>query len=231
MKKIGIVGGLGPEATVEYYNGIIDAFKNGSGDLNYPEIILYSVNMSVFVGLMREKKYDQAADQLIGRIESLKRAGADFAAISANTPHMLFDRINEKSALPLVSIVEATSDECRSRGLKKAGLLGTGFTMNASFYPDVFAKHGMEVIMHDADDKELINTKLFTEIELGIFKDETRRIITGIIEKMVRERHIDSVILGCTELPLILREQSYAGIPALNTTQIHIDAIVKHSRS
>lgn len=231
MKRIGIIGGLGPEATVDYYNGIINAFKNGSGDLNYPEIILYSVNMSVFVGLMREKKYDQAADQLIGKIESLKRAGAEFAAISANTPHMLFDRISERSALPLISIVEATSDECRRKGLKKAGLLGTGFTMNATFFADVFSKSGMEIIMPDDGDKELVNTKLFTEIELGIFKEDTRRMIIGIIEKMVREKNIDSVILGCTELPLILKEQSYAGIPALNTTRIHIDAIVKYSLS
>lgn len=231
MKRIGIIGGLGPEATVDYYNGIINAFKNGSGDLNYPEIILYSVNMSVFVGLMREKKYDQAADQLIGKIESLKRAGAELAAISANTPHMLFDRISERSALPLISIVEATSDECRRKGLKKAGLLGTGFTMNATFFADVFSKYGMEIIMPDDGDKELVNTKLFTEIELGIFKEDTRRMIIGIIEKMVREKNIDSVILGCTELPLILKEQSYAGIPALNTTRIHIDAIVKYSLS
>lgn len=231
MKRIGIIGGLGPEATVDYYNGIINAFKNGSGDLNYPEIILYSVNMSVFVGLMREKKYDQAADQLIGKIESLKRAGAELAAISANTPHMLFDRISERSALPLISIVEATSDECRRKGLKKAGLLGTGFTMNATFFADVFSKSGMEIIMPDDGDKELVNTKLFTEIELGIFKEDTRRMIIGIIEKMVREKNIDSVILGCTELPLILKEQSYAGIPALNTTRIHIDAIVKYSLS
>jgi aspartate racemase len=228
MKTIGIIGGLGPEATVDYYNLLIDAFKNGSGDLNYPEIIIFSVNMSEFLNLMKEKRYDEATDKLVEKTKSLMLAGADFAAITANTPHMLFDSLQEKSALQLISIVGATCEECIRRGLKRTGLLGTGFTMNATFYPDVFKKHGIEVIMPDAEDRETINVKLFTEIELGVFKEDTRQLLIGIIQKMVREQHIDSVILGCTELPLILKEPSYAGIPMLNTTQIHVDAIVRH---
>lgn len=230
MKTIGIIGGLGPEATVDYYNLIIDSFKDDSGSLNYPEIIIYSVNMSEFLGLMREKKYDSAARKLADKAEALKKAGAEFAAITANTPHMLFDQITKLSPLPLISIVEATCEECMKMGVKRAGLMGTGFTMNATFYNDVFKKHGLEVIMPDASDKELINNKLFTEIELGIFRDDTRQILEGIIEKMVSEQKIDSIILGCTELPLILKDPSYAGIPALNTTKIHVDAIVRYCR-
>ncbi|HEX2977065.1 MAG TPA: amino acid racemase [Bacteroidales bacterium] len=228
MKTIGIIGGLGPEATVDYYNLLIDSFKDDSGSLNYPEIIIYSVNMSEFLGLMREKKYDSAARKVADKAEALKRAGADFAAITANTPHMLFDQITGLSPLPLISIVEATCEECMKMGVKRAGLMGTGFTMNATFYQDVFKKHGLEVLVPEASDRELINHKLFTEIELGIFRDETRQILVGIIEKMVSEQKIDSIILGCTELPLILKEPSYSGIPALNTTKIHVDAIVKY---
>lgn len=228
MKTIGIIGGLGPEATVDYYNLLIDSFKDDSGSLNYPEIIIYSVNMSEFLGLMREKKYDSAARKVADKAEALKRAGADFAAITANTPHMLFDQITGLSPLPLISIVEATCEECMKMGVKRAGLMGTGFTMNATFYQDVFKKHGLEVLVPEASDRELINHKLFTEIELGIFRDETRQILAGIIEKMVSEQKIDSIILGCTELPLILKEPSYSGIPALNTTKIHVDAIVKY---
>jgi aspartate racemase len=228
MKTIGIIGGLGPEATVDYYNLLIDSFKDGSGDLNYPEIIIYSVNMSVFIGLMKEKRYDEAVAKMVKIAEALQRAGADFCAITANTPHMLFDRIAHGSPLPLISIVEATCNECIAKGLRKTGLLGTGFTMNATFYPDVFSKHGIEVVMPDSKDRETINHKLFSEIELGIFRDDTRQLLIGIIEKMVNEQNIDSVILGCTELPLILKEQSYAGVPMLNTTKIHVDAIVKY---
>jgi len=228
MKKIGIIGGLGPESTIDYYKEIINTFKNESEDLNYPEIIIYSVNMSEFLGLMKEKKYDQVTAYLLEKIEGLKRAGAEFALLSANTPHLLFDRLKEKSGIPLISIVEATCEECIKKGLKRPGLLGTGFTMEASFFPDVFKKHGIDVIMPDKEDKELINYKLFSEIELGIFKDDTRRILIRIIEKMVQEQHIDSLILGCTEFPLILKEAFYAGVPILNTTKIHVDAIIKY---
>jgi aspartate racemase len=226
MKTIGIIGGLGPEATVDYYNLIIEAFKNG--DLNYPEIIIYSVNMSEFVGNMREKRYAEAVELMLTKIESLKKAGAEFAAITANTPHMLFDRIQERSALPLISIVESTCNTCRELGSKRPGLMGTGFTMNGTFYQDVFRDKGIEVVMPGDEDKEMINQKLFSEIELGIFKDDTRQLLIGIIEKMVLEHNIDSMILGCTELPLILKEEKYAGIPVLNTTRIHVDSIVKY---
>ena len=230
MKRIGIIGGLGPEATVDYYKEIINAFKNGNGDLDYPEIIIYSVNMAHFIGLMREKKYDHATAYISEKIEGLKQAGADFAALSANTPHQLFDQLRERSGIPLISIVEATCNEAKSKELKRAGLFGTEFTMNASFFPDVFKKKGIEVIMPGEEDKELINYKLFSEIELGIFKDETRELLIGIIEKMVREQHIDSLILGCTEFPLILTAETYAGIPILNTTKIHVESIAKYCR-
>ena len=230
MKRIAIIGGLGPEATVDYYKEIINAFKNGNGDLDYPEIIIYSVNMAHFIGLMREKKYDQATAYISEKIEGLKQAGADFAALSANTPHQLFDELRERSGIPLISIVEATCNEAKSKGFKKAGLFGTEFTMNASFFPEVLKKKGIEVIMPGEEDKELINYKLFSEIELGIFKDETRELLIGIIEKMVREQHIDSLILGCTEFPLILTAETYAGIPILNTTKIHVESIAKYCR-
>ena len=228
MKKIGIIGGLGPEATVDYYKEIINAFKNEKGDFNYPDIIIYSVNLSELVSLMKEKKYTQVTSYLSEKIESLKLAGAEFAAISANTPHLVFDQLKVKSGIPLISIVEATCEECIKKGLKRTGLIGTGFTMNASFFPDVFNRHGLEVVMPEKEDKELIDYKVFSEIELGIFKDDTRRFLIGIIEKMVREQHIDSMILGCTEFPLILEGSSYAGVPMLNTTKIHVDAIVKY---
>jgi aspartate racemase len=228
MKKIGIIGGMGPEATIDYYTEIINAFKNEEGDLNYPEIIIYSVNLSEFISLMKGKKYDQATTLLLEKIDGLKRAGAEFAVLSANTPHLLFDRIKEKCGIPMISIVEAACNESIKIGYKRAGLIGTGFTMEASFFPDVFKKQGIDVIIPDKKDCDLINHWLFTEIELGIFKDDTRQMLIAIIEKMVQKQHIDSMILGCTEFPLILKESFYAGIPMLNTTKVHVDAIVKY---
>jgi aspartate racemase len=230
-KRIGLVGGLGPEATLEYYKNIIDVFKSTDSSLNYPEIIIYSMNLSELISMMNRKEYDKVIVYLLGAIDSLKKAGADFAAISANTPHLVFDELIQVSPLPLLSIVEATCDETRRLGLEKPGLIGTGFTMSATFYQDVFDRREIPVVLPDESDKKIINEKLFSEIELGIFKDETRELLIRIIEKMVKNQHIDSLILGCTEFPLILTEAKYAGIPMLNTTKIHVDAIVKYCRT
>lgn len=227
MKTIGLIGGLGPEATVDYYKAIIATFSAKNKELNYPEIIIYSVNMSEFIGLLTNKKYEQATAYLLEKIDALQRAGADFAAITANTPHLLFDELKKYSPIPLISIVEATCDEAQKNKLKKPGLFGTSFTMDASFYPEVFQKYGIEIVVPEQDDKERINEKLFSEIELGIFKDETREMLIGIIQKMVDMQHIDSIILGCTEFPLILPEPEYCGIPVLNTSQIHVKEIIE----
>lgn len=228
MKKIGIIGGLGPESTVDYYKELINVFKSKGTDLNYPEIIIYSVNMSELMVLMKKQDYSGVASWLLDKVDALNRAGAEFAAMSANTPHIAFDEVQKKAKLPLISIVEATCAEFIKRGLKRPGLFGTGFTMNATFYNEVFKRHSIDVIMPDVADKELINQKLFSEIELGIFKDETRQLLISIIKKMVANHGIDSLILGCTEFPLILTEPEYAGIPMLNTTKIHVDAIAAY---
>jgi|WetSurMetagenome_2_1015567.scaffolds.fasta_scaffold395228_2 aspartate racemase len=229
-KRIGLVGGLGPEATLEYYRGIIDVFKSTDTSLNYPEIIIYSVNLSELIGMMKRKDYVRVVEYLLRVIESLKKAGAEFAAMSANTPHLVFDELVKKSPLPLVSIVEATCDETLRLGLKKPGLIGTGFTMSGTFYQDVFGRRGITVALPDEQDMKIINEKLFSEIELGIFRDDTRDLLIHIIGKMVDHQQIDCLILGCTEFPLILTEASYAGIPMLNTTKLHVDAIVKYCR-
>lgn len=231
MKRIGLIGGMGPESTLEYYNSIISAFKNDQGALDYPEMIIYSVNLSQFIGLMKNKAYDEIVDMLVSKLEALKTAGAEFAAMTANTPHLLYDRIREKTTLPLISIVEATCDHAQKMGLKKPGLIGTGFTMSSTFYQDVFSRRGLEVVVPEIDDQRVVNYKLFSEIELGIFKDETRQMLIGQIEKMVNTQKIDSMILGCTEFPLILTDSYYADIPMLNTTQIHVDAIVDAIRN
>jgi aspartate racemase len=228
MKRIGLIGGLGPEATVDYYKEIINSFKDSGKQPIYPEIIIYSVNMWEFLDMMKRKEFGKATDYILGKIEALQQAGAEFAAITANTPHLLFETLSKKATLPLISIVEATCRSALAKGYKRPGLFGTGFTMDASFYPRVFSGQGITVVVPETDDKKLINNKLFTEIELGIFKEETREMLVDIIKKMVTQNQIDSIILGCTEFPLILTELTYAGIPVLNTTRIHVEEIVTY---
>ncbi|MDX9880708.1 MAG: amino acid racemase [Prolixibacteraceae bacterium] len=226
MKKIGLIGGLGPEATVDYYKAIIEAFK-GEGKLNYPEIIVYSVNMYTFIGKMEAGDYRGAMDYLAAKLKALQEAGADFLALTANTPHLFFSELQQEVEIPMLSIVEATAREARRLGLKRPGLMGTAFTMNADFFSKVFSIFGMEVVMPSYAQKEYINKKLFSEIELGIFRDETREGLIEIIGQMKAEWQVDGIIMGCTELPLILPGNSYHEIPSLNTTQIHVNEIVK----
>jgi aspartate racemase len=227
MKKPGLIGGLGPEATMDYYKEIINAFKKDSTDFNYPELIIYSVNMSEFLGMMKKKEYDKIVGLITGKIAELKAAGCDFVAMTANTPHLLFNEINKASPLPLISIVEACFDETNRRGFRRPGLFGTSFTMESNFYQEVFNKNGIEIILPEPSDREWLNNKLFTEIELGIYREDTREGLIQLISKMAARQNIDSIILGCTEFPIILSEKSYGGIPVLDTTRIHVDAIVK----
>ncbi len=229
MKTIGILGGLGPEATVDYYKEIIKGFNklNGDGSLTYPEIVIYSVTMSRFIGLLNKGEKEKAAEYLIECLQKIKNSDADFAVLSANTPHLMFEYIQSKIDLPLISIVDSCAQKANESGLKKCGLIGTKFTMQNNFYQEVFDKYNIQIIVPDAMDIETINTRLFKELELGIFKDETKKEILNIIMKLKEQESIDSVILGCTEFPLMFTEDEYLGIPFLNTTRIHVEAIIK----
>ncbi len=231
MKKIGILGGLGPEATIDYYKRIIEKcnrIRKNNG-LNYPEIIIYSVNMSKFIGLLEDHDYEAASTYIAENINNLKRAGADFAVISANTPHLLFHEIEQKVNLRLISIVRSCAQKAKDSDLKKCGLLGTKFTMQNDFYNTEFSKFGIEIITPEDEDIGFIHKKLFTELELGIYKKETQTVILSIIQNMKERKKIDSVILGCTEFPIMFPEEAYLDIPFLNTTQVHVDSILKES--
>lgn len=225
MKTIGLVGGLGPESTVDYYKRISTAVYERTEGKAYPELVLVNADLMRAMRFLDEGDLSGMADWLLVKIESLARAGADFAAICCNVAHVVFDVVSPRSPLPLVSIVEATCREAARRGLKKPGLMGTAYTMAADFYQKTFARAGMTMPVPAAADRELIHHRLFTEIELGIIKDSTRQELLAVVKRMIAADGIDSVVLGCTELPLILEGDAF-GIPFLNTTAIHVEAIV-----
>ena len=228
MNKIGLVGGIGPESTLDYYERIIDAFRAGKAEPDYPEIILYSANLTELMAILKAGDTGTLADWLVGKVQALHRAGADFAAIGSNTPHVVFDQVAARSPIPLVSIVEATCQKAAGLGLKRLGLMGTQFTMQADFYPRAFAAGGMSVVAPDAENQQLIQHRLETEIELGVIKDSTREELLAITRRMIERDGIEGVILGCTELPLILTQATYDDIPFLNTTAIHVERIVEY---
>ncbi len=224
MKKIGIIGGIGPESTVDYYKLIIAPFHKRP-DLGYPEIIIYSANLSSLMKILEANDLERLADWLLDKVLALQRAGAEFAVIGSNTPHVVFERVSPRSPIPMLSIVEETRKNAQKRGLKKLGLLGTRFTMESDFFKKSFEENNMTVVVPEKEDRDLIHHRLFSEIELGIIKDSTREELLSIVKKLINMHSIDGLVLGCTELPLILDKEEF-GIPFLNTTAIHAESIV-----
>jgi aspartate racemase len=226
MKILGIIGGLGPESTLEYYQDIIALYRERQRDGSYPEFIINSVDLKKGLDFMAEGNLTGMVDYLLEEIGKLARAGANFGLISANTPHIVFDELAPKSPIPLVSIVEATCAAAKARGLKKLALFGTRFTMQGTFYPKVFSHEGIELVVPDAQDQEYLHDKYLNELVPGKFLAETRAGLLGIVNRMKAKSDIDGVILAGTELPLILRDADHRGIPFLNTTKIHCQAAV-----
>ena len=227
MKKIGMIGGFGPEATLDYYRLLIEIYRKKIKDGSNPEIIIYSMDVNVLLNMVANKQWDTLVKWLVNGLKVLHQAGANFGFISANTPHIVFDRINELSPIPLLSIVEETCKHIDKLALRRVGLLGTKFTMQSDFYKKVCNKYNVVVFVPNEKEQEYIHSKLITEIEFGIFLGETREGLLNIIKRMIEEDLIEGIILGCTELPLILTK-SELGIPFLNTTKIHVESIVNY---
>jgi aspartate racemase len=231
MKIAGIVGGIGPESTIEYYRLLVALFRKRTGDGSYPRIVINSIDLETMLDLIGTDKLSEAADYLLGEVERLARAGADFGALAANTPHIVFEPLRRRSPIPLVSIVEATCQAAKARRLQRVGLLGTRFTMRASFYPDGLARAGIRTIVPSLEDQEYVHEKYMGELVNGVIRPETRDGLLAVVERLKAREQIDGVILGGTELPLILSEPALAGIPLLDTTRIHVEQIVEHMLS
>jgi aspartate racemase len=226
MKTLGIIGGLGPESTLDYYQRIIALFCERTGDGHYPEFIIVSVDLRKGLDFMDANDLRGMADYLLEAIRKLARAGAEFGIISANTPHIVFDDVAPESPIPLVSIVEAACAAAKSRNLKRLALFGTRYTMRANFYPKVFAGKDIELLVPDPGDQEYIHDKYMNELVPGKFLPETRAGLLAIVDRMKAKSDIDGVILAGTELPLILRGPDHNGTPLLDTTKIHCEAAV-----
>ena len=227
MKTVGIIGGVGPESTIEYYRFIIEAYREKKADDSYPSIIINSVDVNKYVSLATANQFDKFAVHLSVEIERLARAGADFGAIAANTPHIVFDQLQRRSPIPLLSIVEATREKAQSLGLKRIGLFGTRFTMTGGFYQKVFAGAGLEIVTPNESEQDYIHEKYVGELLKNIFAEETRAGLMAIVAALREREQIEALILGGTELPLILRESEPSEVPFLDTTRIHVERIVR----
>lgn len=226
MKTVGIIGGIGPESTIEYYRGIIAGHRERQTDGSYPLIILNSINLTLMVGWITANELDKAADYLVAGLETLARAGVDFGVIAAGTPHIVFDRVRERSPIPLISIVEATCTAATRLNLKKIALFGTRFTMQGRFYPEVFSKARIALVVPEPDEQTYIHDNYMNDLVHGIILPETHDRLLAILDTMKERDGIEGLILGGTELSLIIKDAEHNGIPVLDTTKIHVDAIV-----
>jgi aspartate racemase len=231
MKTIGIVGGIGPESTIDYYRTIIATYRERRPDGSFPSVIINSIDAKHMMGLIASNDLGGATDLMVSEIERLARAGAAHGLLAANTPHIVFDAVQRRSPIPLVSIVEATCQAVKALGLKRPALMGTRFTMQGRFYPDVFDKEGVTLVAPDETQQTYIHDKYMGELVQGLFLSETREGLLAIVDQMKQRDGVDGVILGGTELPLALRDATASGIPLLDTTQIHAKAIVARAWS
>ena len=226
MKTAGMIGGLGPESTIDYYRSIIARYRARNSGGSYPSLIINSLDLSKGIRLVDTGQLSELADYLAAGVEGLGRAGAVFGFFSANTPHIVFDEVQRRSAIPLLSIVRASCDRAQALGLKKVGLFGTGFTMQASFYPDEFQRAGIAVICPHESEQDFIHKKYLNELLNGTFLPETRAELLRIARRMKTEDGTEAMVLAGTELPLLLRNSESSDIEFLDTTEIHVEVIV-----
>ena len=221
-KRIGILGGMTPESTVTYYQHIVHAWQQRHGDHRYPEIVVFSLSFQEIEDWMEAGRWDEIERTLAEGLRRLGAAGADFAVLATNTMHLLFDRLAAASPVPLLSIVDATADAIRGHGLTTVGLLGTRFTMEQPFYADGLARHGIATIVPDGPAREEVHRVIMRELSMGTLNDASRRRYLEIIDGLA-DRGAQGIVLGCTEIPLLVRPGD-TSVPLFDTATLHADA-------
>jgi aspartate racemase len=230
MKKFGLVGGLGPISTLEYYKGIHDLYREKVEDSSIcagnPPMVIDSLDLAVAYDLVSRKEWKSLSDWLISSIERLHAAGAEFAAIAANTAHIVFDEIQVGAPIPVIGIVDETCKFAHANHLNKLIVFGTGFTMESGMYEKACAKYGIQAIVPSKEDQTIIHNIIFPNLEAGIVLEEQKATMLDIANKMLAEHQADALVLGCTELPLIIKDGDLNTV-LIDTTKVHIEAIVQ----
>ncbi|OGD52922.1 hypothetical protein A3K80_03090 [Candidatus Bathyarchaeota archaeon RBG_13_38_9] len=220
-KKIGILGGLSPESTSTYYNHIIQEYAKRYSDYNYPEIIIYSVNFQEFIDWQNQERWDLAANKMIEVFNVLEKAGANFGLIATNTMHIVLDKVQSEISIPILSIIESTAEVINQEKIKTIGLLGTIFTMSRDFYKQGLEKNGIATLVPENNEQELLNKIIFQELTKGIITPQSKAEYIKIINKL-KTRGADGIVLGCTEIPLLVSGEDCA-IRLYDTTRIHAE--------
>lgn len=226
-KRIGILGGMSPESTVAYYEYLTRAYTERFGDYGYPEILIYSVSFQSYVDWPNQERWDLVAQGLGEAARVLESAGADVILIATNTMHLVFDEVQARVTVPMLSLLDAVGSAILARGLKTVGLLGTSFTMEKTFYQEALAHRGIRVLVPGPEDREYVNHVIYDELVAGEIRAESRQRYVRVIEELA-ERGAEGVILGCTEIPLLVSEAD-TDLPLFDTTTIHAEAALTYA--
>lgn len=225
MRRLGLVGGTGPESTIAYYRAVIGGVQAARGPETLPPLLIDSLSVFRVLELCSREDDDGLTDYLTESVAGLARAGAEVATLTALTPHIVFDRLAERSPIPLVSAVVATRDAALERGVKRVALLGTEYTMTRDFFAVALREAGIDVVIPSAEEITYIQEKIVRELEHGVVLEETRAGFVAIIERLREQQGAEQVILGCTELPLLLDDET-SPLPCLDPVEIHTRALV-----
>ncbi len=227
MKHIGIIGGLSPESTIEYYKLICSEYNKKYGGWSYPHLTIRSLNLQEIAELFKADRWDEMADRIVTSIQDLEKAGADFSAIATNTPHQAYERISRKSPLFVLSIMDATARAIRDDDNQKVGLLGTLQTMEYGYYQRKLKEYDIETIIPEQDDRKYIDQVIWDELVTGTITEKAKKGYLEIIEKLC-DRGAEGIILGCTEIPLLIKPED-SPVTTYDTTTLHAHAILDYA--
>lgn len=224
MKKIGLIGGTGPESTLVYYKELNQRINALSSE--FPELMIESLNLNKALGFVANEQYAELSEYVLNAIYNLEKSGAEIIALTAGTMHVIYDRIKDKVHVPFISIPETVADYAKVKGYKKVGLLGTIFTMENDYLIKPFTEYGIDIVVPNSKGRALVNERISKELEYGIVKEESVNELINVINNMNDMHGIEAVILGCTELPLALNVEN-CPVDCLDIMEIHIQKLVK----
>ena len=225
-KRIGIIGGLSPESTVLYYQHLVRRYHEIFGTHSYPEILIYSVNFQQYIAWAYAEAWPAVTEAVLDVLERLRCAGADFAVIACNTLHVVFDAVQQRSPIPLLSIIDATAEAIQTAGVDTVGLLGTAFTMEHPFYRDGLARHGIQALTPPKARREYIDRIILDELSLGVINPATQAAVSTIMDELIANG-AGGIVLGCTELPLLFTD--YRNHPLFDTASIHAEKALHYA--
>lgn len=226
MKKLGLIGGTGPESTIIYYRKITSGVQKRLNRDVFPHLSIESLSVFEVLAFCEEQNYKGLTDYLLEGLQHLAAAGADCAALTGITPHIVYRQLCERAPLPVISMVDTACQYAVAKGFHRLALLGTIPTMNGTFFQEPFAAQNITVITPDDTEKKFIANKISAELEFGIVTAETTKGMRKIAERMIAEENVDAIVLGCTELPLIFEKMDLP-VEKMDVMDIHIHALIE----